>query len=141
MRPGGAGSMLAAQHIAQPFTPPPPKPLPLPEGGGDRNAIPLYKYANARVMHHFLPPMPVRVSALRALGAYMNVFTIESFMDELAAAAGADPVAFRLKHLEDPRARDVITLAAEKFGWRAYEKKPGRGCGFAFARYKNLAAY
>jgi len=141
MRPGGAGALLAAQHMAQPFAPPAPKPLPLPEGGGDRNAIPLYQFSNARVMHHFLPPMPVRVSALRALGAYMNVFTIESFMDELAAAAGADPVAFRLKHLEDPRARDVITLAAEKFGWRAYEKKPGRGCGFAFARYKNLAAY
>jgi nicotinate dehydrogenase subunit B len=141
MRPGGAGALLAAQHMAQPFEPPAPKPLPLPEGGGDRNAIPLYRVPNARVMHHFLRPMPVRVSALRALGAYMNVFTIESFIDELAAAVGADPVAFRLKHLEDPRARDVVTLAAEKFGWSAYQKKPGHGRGFAFARYKNLAAY
>lgn len=141
MRPGGAGALLAAQHMAESFAPPAPKPLPLPEGGGDRNAIPLYHFPNARVMHHFLPPMPVRVSALRALGAYMNVFTIESFMDELAAVAGADPVAFRLKHLEDPRARDVITLAAEKFGWSAYQKKRGRGRGFGFARYKNLAAY
>jgi hypothetical protein len=141
MRPGGAGALLAGQHMAQPFAPPPPKPLPLPEGGGDRNAIPLYQFPNARVIHHFLPPMPVRVSALRGLGAYMNVFTIESFMDELAAAAAADPVAFRLKHLEDPRAREVITLAAEKFGWSAYQKKRGRGRGFGFARYKNLAAY
>src|SRR3954447_8295254 len=62
-------------------------------------------------------------------------------MDELAATAGADPVAFRIKHLEDARARDVITLAADKIGWSAYQKIPGRGRGFAFARYKNLAAY
>src|ERR671934_123892 len=78
---------------------------------------------------------------LRALGAYMNVFAIESFVDDLAAAAKADPVEFRLRHLEDPRARDVIRLAAERFGWDAYKKQNGRGRGFAFARYKNLAAY
>jgi CO/xanthine dehydrogenase Mo-binding subunit len=141
MRPGGAGALLAAQHMAQPFAAPPPKPLPLPEGGGDRNAIPLYNFENARVMHHFLAPMPLRVSALRSLGAYMNVFTIESFMDELAGMAGADPVEFRLKHMDDSRARDVIMLAAEKFGWSSYQKKVDRGRGFGFARYKNLAAY
>jgi CO/xanthine dehydrogenase Mo-binding subunit len=71
----------------------------------------------------------------------MNVFSIESFMDELAKAAAKDPVKFRLKHLEDERARDVVTAAAEKFGWNAYQRKAGRGRGFAFARYKNLAAY
>jgi nicotinate dehydrogenase subunit B len=141
-RPGGAGSLLAAQHIAQPFTPPAPKPLPLPEGGGDRNAIPIYKFPNARVVHHFIPEMPVRVSALRALGAYHNVFSIESFMDELATAAGADPVEFRLKHLDDPRGRDAIEKAAREFGWQKGQKAPpDRGYGFAFARYKNLAAY
>jgi nicotinate dehydrogenase subunit B len=85
--------------------------------------------------------MPLRVSALRALGAYMNVFSIESFMDELAAATKADPVEFRLRHLEDPRAKDVVRLAAERFGWSAYKKQNGRGRGFGFARYKNLAAY
>ena len=63
--------------------------------------IPLYKFPSARVIYHFLPNMPVRVSALRALGAHVNVFAIESFMDELAAAAGADPVEFRLQHLDD----------------------------------------
>jgi nicotinate dehydrogenase subunit B len=142
MRPGGAGSMLAAQHMAQPFAVPAPKPLPLPEGGGDRNAIPIYKFPNARVVHHFIPAMPLRVSAMRALGAYHNVFSIESFMDELAAAAGADPVEFRLKHLDDPRGRDVIYKAAQGFGWRKGQKAPrDRGFGFAFARYKNLAAY
>jgi nicotinate dehydrogenase subunit B len=142
MRPGGAGSMLAAQHMAQPFAVPAAKPLPLPEGGGDRNAIPIYKFPNARVVHHFLPDMPVRISSMRALGAYHNVFSLESFMDELADAAGADPVEFRLKHLEDPRGRDVINKAAQGFGWQKGQRPPpGRGFGFAFARYKNLAAY
>jgi nicotinate dehydrogenase subunit B len=142
MRPGGAGSMLAAQHMAQPFAVPAPKPLPLPEGGGDRNAIPIYKFPNAHVVHHFIPAMPIRISAMRALGAYHNVFSIESFMDELATATGADPVEFRLKHLEDPRGRDVINKAAQQFGWQKRQKAPrDRGYGFAFARYKNLAAY
>ena len=141
MRPGTAGSLLAGQQKAEPFAVPPPRPISMPEGGGDRNAIPLYRFPSARVVHHFLPTMPVRVSALRALGAYMNVFSIESFMDELAKAAGADPVAFRLKHLDDQRARDVITLASEGFGWSSFQKQPGRGRGFGFARYKNLAAY
>ena len=142
MRPGGAGSMLAAQHMAKPFAVPAPKPLPLPEGGGDRNAIPIYKFPNAHVVHHFIPAMPVRISAMRALGAYHNVFSIESFVDELALAAGADPVEFRLKHLDDPRGRDVIERAAQEFGWKKGQKPPpDRGFGFAFARYKNLAAY
>ncbi|WP_426531206.1 molybdopterin cofactor-binding domain-containing protein [Bradyrhizobium sp. McL0615] len=142
MRPGGAGSMLAAQHMAQPFAVPAPKPLPLPEGGGDRNAIPIYAFPNAQVVHHFIPAMPLRISAMRALGAYHNVFSIESFMDELAGLAGADPVEFRLKHLEDQRGRAVIEKAAQNFGWRSGQKAPqDRGFGFAFARYKNLAAY
>jgi nicotinate dehydrogenase subunit B len=142
MRPGGAGAMLAAQHMAKPFAVPAPKPLPLPEGGGDRNAIPIYKFPNAQVVHHFIPDMPVRISAMRALGAYHNVFSIESFVDELALAAGADPVEFRLKHLDDPRGRDVIEKAAREFGWKKEQKPPAdRGYGFAFARYKNLAAW
>jgi len=124
MRPGGAGSMLAAQHMAQPFAVPPPEVLPLPAGGGDRNAIPIYKFPNAKVVHHFIPEMPVRISAMRALGAYHNVFSIESFMDELAAAAGADPIEFRLKHLEDKRGREVIEKAAQAFGWQKGQKAP-----------------
>jgi nicotinate dehydrogenase subunit B len=141
-RPGPAGSLLAGQHMARAFAPPPPKPLPQPEGGGDRNAIPLYALPHAKVVHHFIPSMPIRVSALRSLGAHMNVFSIESFMDELALAALSDPVAFRLEHLDDPRARAVVTNAADRFGWAGRQKGGnGRGCGFGFARYKNLAAY
>jgi CO/xanthine dehydrogenase Mo-binding subunit len=140
-RPGNAGSLAPARHLATPFAPAPPQTIPLPEGGGDRNAIPLYAFPGARVVHHFIPAMPVRVSALRALGAYMNVFSIESFVDELARAAGVDPVDFRLRHLDDARARETITTAATRFGWSGYGRTRGRGRGFAFARYKNLAAY
>jgi CO/xanthine dehydrogenase Mo-binding subunit len=140
-RPGKAGNLLAATHLERPFQPPAPKPLPQPEGGGDRNAIPLYEFPSVRVVHHFIPQMPLRVSALRALGAYANVFAIESFMDELAAAAKADPVEFRMRHVHDSRARDVIQLAADKFGWAHQERHSRRGRGFAFARYKNLAGY
>jgi nicotinate dehydrogenase subunit B len=138
-RPGPAGVLLAGQTVASPFPLPPPRPIPMPEGGGDRNSIPLYAFPAARVVYHFLPQMPLRVSALRTLGAQLNVFAIESFMDELAAAAGADPVAFRLAHLDDLRAQAVVRLAAERFGWAQAGKGSGRG--FAFARYKNLAAY
>ena len=140
-RPGAAGNLLAATHLQQAFTAPPPKPLPQPEGGGDRNAIPLYTFPNARVVHHFIPQMPLRVSALRSLGAYANVFALESFMDELALAAKLDPVEFRLRHMRDERASAVIRRAAERFEWAKYQKRPGRGRGFAFARYKNLGAY
>ena len=140
-RPGNGGSLLAGQH-AKGLVPPPPRPIPMPEGGGDRNSIPIYTIANAKVTSHFIERMPVRVSALRSLGAHLNVFAIESFMDELAAAAGADPVEFRLRHLDDPRAREVVQTAAQRFGWTpGAAAKTGRGRGFAFARYKNLAAY
>jgi CO/xanthine dehydrogenase Mo-binding subunit len=109
---------------------------------GDRNIIPLYKIPNLKLVYNFQPHLSLRVSALRGLGAYCNVFSIESFMDELAAEAGTDPVAFRLKHLEDKRAIDVVRLAADKFGWKAGAKLGrGRGQGIAFAKYKNLAGY
>ncbi len=140
-RPGKAGNLLAATHLARPFAPPPAKPIPQPEGGGDRNAIPYYALPDAHVVHHFQSAAPLRTSALRALGAYCNVFAIESFMDELARADGTDPVAFRLRHLDDPRAADVVRAAAQGFGWNAWRPRARHGRGFAFARYKNLAAY
>ncbi|RZF27906.1 xanthine dehydrogenase family protein molybdopterin-binding subunit [Paraburkholderia sp. UYCP14C] len=142
-----AGRLLPAQLLAQPFTPAPPKPIPMPEGGGDRNSIPLYRVPSLHVMHHFVPTMPIRVSAMRSLGAHMNVFAIESFIDELAKAAHADPVAFRINHLDDPRAHDVIRAVVDQFGWRARTARTGgssprsHGTGFAFAQYKNLMAY
>ena len=138
-RPNVGGLLLQNAALPEPLPVPPPAPIPMPEGGGERNSNPIYALPNARVVSHFIPQMPLRVSALRSLGAYLNVFAIESFMDELAEAAAADPVEFRLRHLKDERARAVVSLAANEFGWSA--SKPGQGRGFAFARYKNLGAY
>ena len=140
-RPGGAGALLAARHKAQGFSPKSAKLSISPSGNGDRNADPPYTIASKRVLWHFLPEMPLRVSALRALGAYANVFAVESSMDELALLAGADPVEFRLRHIGDERARAVIQLAAEKFGWNTASLPRGHGQGFGYARYKNSAAY
>jgi CO/xanthine dehydrogenase Mo-binding subunit len=141
-RPESAGNTMAGWLVSQPFAQPEPKPIPQPTGGGDRNAIPLYKFPSAKVTHHFIPQMPIRVSALRSLGAYMNVFAIESFMDEMAGAANADSVEFRLRYLDDPRAREVVETVADRFGWKNWRKAgPHHGRGFAFAKYKNLAAY
>jgi nicotinate dehydrogenase subunit B len=139
-RPGGAGALLAGIHKSAPATPRPAKLQISPPGNGDRNANPLYAIPNKKVQWHFLPDMPLRVSALRALGAYANVFALESAIDELAIMAKTDPVEFRIKHLEDPRAQAVVKLAAERFQW-AQEMAPLHGKGFGFARYKNLAAY
>ncbi len=144
MRPQSTkgANVLAAWYLNEPQHSGPPQGIPQPAGGGDRNSIPLYDFPSQRVLHHFIPEMPIRVSALRTLGAYANVFAIESFMDELAAAAGADPVAFRLAHMKDPRARAVIEAVAKKSGWKEGEKGNGtRGRGIAFAKYKNLACY
>ena len=143
-RPGGLGgiNLLAAWHLAQPFKPSPPRNPPLPGGGSHRNAIPIYEFPNQRVTNRLVKRMPVRVSALRALGASANIFAIESFMDELAEAAGADPVEFRLRHLKDSRARAVIETAAAKARWSKGGKGDGaRGRGIGFARYKNGACY
>jgi nicotinate dehydrogenase subunit B len=141
-RPTAGGLLPQNGALPNPLPVPPPAPIPMPEGGGERNSNPIYAFPNARVVSHFVPEMPLRVSAMRALGAYLNIFAIESFVDELAEAAGADPVEFRLRHLTDERGRAVVQLAAERAGWvKQAPRVPGQGRGFAFARYKNLGAY
>src|SRR6516164_3330055 len=133
--PGENNNLLASWYVAEPSQPGPPSNIPQPAGGGDRNAVPLYDFPNQRVVNHLITGMPLRVSALRSLGAYVNVFAVESFMDELAVAAGQDPVAFRLAHLSDQRARAVIESVTRKAGWKASEKGDGaRGRGIAFAK-------
>ena len=140
-RPGGAKSMSASWYREQPLTLPPSR-APAPnESDGNRNAKPPYKLACAKVMHHHIKDMPLRVSALRSLGAYMNVFSNESLMDEVALAAGVDPVEFRLRYIDDPRARDVIKMTTERFGWTKDKLPKGRGRGFAYARYRNSSSY
>ena len=139
--PGGV-NLLASWYLAEPQRPAPPRIQPQPAGGGDRNAVPLYDFPRQRIVNHFIREMPLRVSALRTLGAYANVFATESFMDELALLANADPVAFRLAHLKDARARSVIEAVAKKAGWKPGERgNGGKGRGIGFAKYKTLATY
>ncbi|USU20801.1 molybdopterin cofactor-binding domain-containing protein [Paraburkholderia fungorum] len=111
---------------------------------GDRTAVPPYDYRTMRIVCDDTPPI-VRASWLRGVSALPNTFAHESFIDELAAQAGADPVEFRLKHLTDPRAMDLVKAVAEKAGWQprpaAFKdeaREQGdvvRGRGFAYARY------
>jgi len=143
-RPGmGSGYMLAAEALADP--PPEVKPVDPPEergGGGTRNAVPLYDVPAHRILHHLVVRPPVRTSALRGLGALPNVFAIESLMDELAARAGEDPVAYRLSILSEPRARRLVADVARRANWSARGPAgTGKGLGLGFARYKNRAAY
>lgn len=144
-RPGRhpAPGLLAAWHFDQGFEPPPAVDMPLAMGGGSqRNALPYYDFPGQSVVNHVVKAMPVRTSTLRALGAYINVFAIESFMDELAAAAGIDPVEFRLHHLKDERAHAVIRAVAAKAGWKSNAQGDGtHGMGIGFARYKNIGDY
>lgn len=148
-RPGMAPGLrcLAGMHRD-----PPAEQLPLTDfamnagGGGQRNAIPLYELSNKSIDYHLVDQSTLRSSALRGLGAYANVFAIESCMDELASLAGQDPIAFRLKHTTDQRARNVLECVAKKSNW--HQKKNDstlsdktRGCGIGFARYKNNGAY
>ncbi|SPM29212.1 xanthine dehydrogenase family protein molybdopterin-binding subunit [Mycobacterium terramassiliense] len=110
-------------------------------GGTGRNAVPGYDFPSYRVINHLLTEMPLRTSALRSLGAFINVFAAESFMDELAVAAGRDPVEFRLAHLSDQRGRAVLRAAAERAGWGKRARAESVGHGIGYARYKNSAAY
>ncbi|NJW55775.1 molybdopterin cofactor-binding domain-containing protein, partial [Salinimicrobium oceani] len=81
---------------------------------------------------------PLRKSALRALGAFGNVFAIECFMDELAHKAGKDPVEFRVNHLDDKRA--IACLERVKEMTAGINKGNRQGMGYSFARYKNSAS-
>ena len=139
---GGEPRLLALSHMAG-GTPISAALDGVPSGamGATRNAVPAYDIPDLEVTRHRLRTMPLRTSSLRSLGAFLNVFAIESFMDELAQAAGADPVAFRLAHLSDPRARRVIEEAAAMSGWADRSPDEGTGFGLAFARYKGVAGY
>ena len=141
-RPSGeAGNLLSALYLEKPFVQSKPTNAGGPNFAADRNAIALYDFPGQEVLTHFITEMPLRVSSHRGLGAYANVFAIESFIDELAHSAKADPVEYRMRHMKDERARDAIAKAAEAFGWSSWRKSPGRGRGIAFAKYKNIAGY
>ena len=105
---------------------------PLERGGGaGRNAVPGYAFPAHRVVNHQLSVMPLRTSSMRALGGFVNVFAIESFMDELAEAAGGDPIEYRLAQLADPRGRAVIEAAVRRSGWADWSPGDAVGTGSA----------
>jgi CO/xanthine dehydrogenase Mo-binding subunit len=144
MRPGQAGgvNLLAAWDLSTPFVKSPPPHIPQPFGDGDRNAVPYYELPRKEIRNHLLLDAPARNGSFRTLGAHGNIFAIESFMDELADTAGIDPLAFRLAHLRDPRARAVLLAVADKAGWIPGKKGDGQnGRGIAFGRYKSIGMY
>jgi nicotinate dehydrogenase subunit B len=143
-RPGriATPTLLAGYDIEAAFPRLPAINPPIATGGGaERNALPTYDFPAWSVVNHYITDMPIRVSALRTLGAFANVFAAESFMDEIAAERGEDPVAFRLRQLSDPRAKAVIEAAAERFGWAGWQSREGWGRGIGYARYKSTGAY
>ena len=143
-RPGRAKdpTLFSAAYLDPPF------PLPVAidasitgGGGGQRNAVPCYRVPSLDVSMHRLLEMPIRSSALRGLGALLNVWATESVMDELAERSGQDPVAFRLRHLEDdPRASAVLREVAAMCGWPRAAGE-GTGIGIAVARYKGTSGW
>lgn len=140
--PESAGHLLYARHKQDPLPEPPPYSIPQPAGGSDRNAVPLYDFKNVRVDKHLVTDIPIRGSSLRSLGAYGNVFAIESFMDELAGQSGTDPFEFRLRHLQDPRAVHLLQYLRDLSDWSTRpDSGSGTGWGLGFARFKNLSSY
>ena len=136
-RPIGAGNRLIASWLMGEGQ---PRPWTGPHDTGIRNMVPIYDIPAVDAVTDYIRG-PLRTSALRSLGSHQNIFAGESFMDELAEAAQLDPVEFRLKHLSDPRSRDVLEAAASAAGWQPHVGPSGRGQGVAVARYKNTKAY
>jgi CO/xanthine dehydrogenase Mo-binding subunit len=135
----GAARLLAARYLADPVPPPVAAPSMGHHVGIHRNQEPLYNFANQRLVKNLVRGLPLRTSAMRTLGAYANVFALESFIDELAEQAGSDPVEFRIRNLADERAVAVVRATAEAL-YRT-PKPDGRGRGIGFARYKNQKTY
>lgn len=135
-------TLLAVEHVADASEIPTAINPPLASGGGaQRNAVPAYRIPRLQVGLRRITAMPVRSSALRGLGAPTNVLAIESVMDELAARSGADPLAYRLRHLDDIRGQAVLREAATMAGWDSRVQREGIGMGIGYARYKNSGGW
>ena len=142
-RPGALGvpAFLGYAHQQCTDLPSSVDPAPARGGGTTRNAVPGYSFPHVSVVGHRAATTPLRTSALRALGSHLNVFAIESFMDEMAALTDQDPLAFRLRHLEDPRGRAVLEAAADRAGWGERPVSEASGRGLGYARYKGTGAW
>jgi nicotinate dehydrogenase subunit B len=144
-RPGSGGhvNLTSAEALDPAYLPDAVEDLPAVTGGGaSRNSVAMYDFPHQQVRVDIDTSSPIRTSSLRSLGAHLNVFAIECAMDELAAIAETDPVAFRLSHLTDPRAAHVLEQAAAMSGWGAgIPLAEGRGRGIAVSRYKGKGAW
>jgi CO/xanthine dehydrogenase Mo-binding subunit len=143
-RPGyfGPAGLLAAADITRGA----PRPDAVDRGGMSRNVASDYDFPRRVGLGHCQLDMPVRASSLRSLGGFANTFAIESFMDELADAAGVDPLEYRLRHLSDERGRRVLEAVAEAAGWdwaaaSGRQRTDSRGRGLAYNRYKGVAGW
>lgn len=137
-RPRVADQLIAAQLLSRQSAPPSRFSF-----GAERNAPTNYAFPAQRVTVHYVSNSYLHVSSFRTLGGMQNTFANESFMDELAAAAGVDPLEYRLRYIPEPREREVLQAAAERATW---ESRPSprkdaslvaEGRGVAFARYEN----
>ena len=143
-RPGFAGSpgLLAYAHLTDGQRLPDPVDPPAERGAGStRNAVPGYTVPVRRIRGHRRQDVALRTSSLRTLGAYGNVFAIESMMDEAAGYAGVDPLDFRLGHLDDDRGRAALQAVADHVGWRDRPRDGDVALGLGYARYKVKGAY
>ena len=108
-----------------------------------QNGNPPYSVPNQEVLVHWIKTSPLRPSNIRAPGKVANCFAVESFADELAAAARRDAIAFRLQALSDPRGIEVLQRAGQLIGWqpRPAPGPGGLGRGIAYIHYKNNESY
>jgi nicotinate dehydrogenase subunit B len=121
---------------------PPAGDPPFATGGGiGRNAVPGYRTASITAQGYRSQDMPIRTSALRSLGAHLNVFATESHMDDLADLVGIDPIDFRTSNLDDLRGIDVLNRVRQLSSWDTYAVSESTGLGVGYARYKNKGAW
>lgn len=135
-RPNLIGALESSGHDDLPPSTEPPG-----DGGNSRNALPGYRIPDKKIRAHQLIRTPLRTSSLRSLGSMLNIFAIEAMMDDLARKAGVDPLEYRLRHLDDDRARDVVSAAADLAGWRSRTSASDSGWGIGYGRYKNYSGY
>lgn len=140
-RPGpdraGPARLLANRFRADPIGPMAAQPNPNHHAGMHRNLDPVYEFGDKRLVRNLVGGLPHRTSSMRCLGAAVNIFAHECFVDELIRREGADPIAFRRSHLKDPRALAVLAELDRQIKARP-DLADGRGRGIAYAQYKNL---